>query len=361
MGDALTRFSGPGQPRRRTGWGRRSARVVTLLGATLLADGLASTIPAPAALAAVSPTTTTITAIMPGTPLAGQQFRVYVLVTATTNGTPTGSVAVSDGQGVVCTTTLAGGTGSCDLRERAGGAYTLTASYGGVPGAFDPSVSTRTTVTVDARPKFVTSRPPLTAIAGFVYSYGFTASGTPTPTYALAQGAPKWLTIDSTTGAVSGKVPHGITSFRYTVIAANSLGGTSVGPFDVRVPASPPARAALSARLSCPAQVRLHKTAECALTVKNSGPAPAGHVVAVITLPQGLGKVSCSSGCYGRDHVVAWNDGTLSSGGSATSTVTFTAGQLGAATVRARVNSADWNPVPQSSQTSATIDVMPGA
>jgi uncharacterized repeat protein (TIGR01451 family) len=357
MGDALTRFSDPGRPRR---WKRRSARVVTLLGAVLLVDGLAATLPAPAALAAVSPTTTTITAIMPGTPLAGHQFRVDVLVTAITNGTPTGSVTVSDGLGAVCTAPLAGGIGSCDLRERTGGAYTLTASYGGVPGTFTGSVSTRTAVTVDARPGFVTSSPPLTAIAGFVYSYGFTASGTPTPTYALAQGAPKWLTIDSATGALSGKVPHGITSFRYTVIAANSLGGTSAGPFDVRVPASPPARTALSARLSCPAQAGLHKTAACTLTVRNDGPAPAGHVVAVITLPQGLAKVSCSSGCYGRDHVVAWNDGTLGSSGSATSTVTFAAGQLGVATVRAAANSADWNPVPQSSQTSATIDVVPG-
>ena len=59
-------------------------------------------------------------------------------------------------------------------------------------------------ITVEQMPAFTVDTPPATARAGQAYTYTFAASGVPTPTYALAPGAPAWLSIDPTTGALSG-------------------------------------------------------------------------------------------------------------------------------------------------------------
>ena len=85
-------------------------------------------------------------------------------------------------------------------------------------------------------PMYTTDTPPLTATGGTSYSYTFIATGTPAPTYAFNTAAPTWLTINSTTGAVSGTVPTGTTSFTYAVIASNgTLPNATAGPFTVVV------------------------------------------------------------------------------------------------------------------------------
>jgi uncharacterized repeat protein (TIGR01451 family) len=312
---------------------------------------------APAAFAiGTTASTTTITTVTPTTPAAGH-FTVNVSVTGS-SGTPTGSVTVSDGvtpTPQTCTATLSAGTGSCDLTETIGNTYTLTATYSG-NATYATSHDTKT-VTVDARPQFVADSPPLTAIAGFVYSYTFSASGFPAPSYALAPGAPGWLSINSTTGALSGTVPHGTTFFHYSVIASNSAGHAIAGPFNVTVPKAPPARANLSVRLTCSGQVRLHRTGGCTLTVKNNGPATANHVTAVLSLPPGLSKVRCTASCSGHGNVVTWNDGNLNNGDHVTQSVTFTPWRTGAGLVRAAANSGSWNGNPHGSQATAVVFV----
>ena len=67
------------------------------------------------------------------------------------------------------------------------------------------------------------------------YSYTFSANGTPVPKYALSTGAPSWLSINLTTGVVTATPPSGTTTFSYSVIASNSAGKATVGPFKVRV------------------------------------------------------------------------------------------------------------------------------
>ncbi len=86
-------------------------------------------------------------------------------------------------------------------------------------------------------PHFTADTPPLTAVSGTTYSYNFAATGAPTPTYALGVGAPAWLSINASTGKVSGTVPSGISSFTYSVSATNSVGSVGVGPFTVSVSA----------------------------------------------------------------------------------------------------------------------------
>lgn len=88
---------------------------------------------------------------------------------------------------------------------------------------------------IPSAPSFTTDSPPLRAAEGGSYSYGFAASGVPSPSYSLASGAPNWLAISPTSGALSGTVPNDITSFSYSVNAANASGSTTAGPFTVTV------------------------------------------------------------------------------------------------------------------------------
>jgi len=84
-------------------------------------------------------------------------------------------------------------------------------------------------------PVFALDTPPTTATVGQSYTYMFSANGTPVPTYALGTGAPSWLSINSTTGVVTATPPSGTTTFSYSVIASNSAGKATVGPFKVKV------------------------------------------------------------------------------------------------------------------------------
>ena len=83
---------------------------------------------------------------------------------------------------------------------------------------------------------------------GQTYSYMFVASGTPNPTYSLS-GQPPWLTINATTGALSGVPPSGTKSFKYSVTASNGiLPNASTATFTVTVsPAGQPPRTSESA------------------------------------------------------------------------------------------------------------------
>jgi uncharacterized repeat protein (TIGR01451 family) len=127
------------------------------------------------------------------------------------------------------------------------GAHTWTAS-----GTFavtiavqrgSPAGSTQTMALVSGTgqpPQFTAQAPPLAATVGASYSYTFAATGDPTPTYALAAGAPDWLSIGGTTGLVTGTPPDGAASFTYSVVASNGvLPDATAGPFVVAVSAPP--------------------------------------------------------------------------------------------------------------------------
>jgi hypothetical protein len=80
-------------------------------------------------------------------------------------------------------------------------------------------------------PTFTAASPPLTVAAGSALHYTFAA--TPATTFALASGAPSWLSIDPSTGEVLGTVPAGVPSFSYAVIATDAAGSVTAGPFFV--------------------------------------------------------------------------------------------------------------------------------
>ena len=71
------------------------------------------------------------------------------------------------------------------------------------------------------------SPPPLTN--GVDYSYTFTASGNPAPTFAVSSGSlPAGLSLNGTTGALSGTAAG---SGTFSVTASNSAGSVVAGPF----------------------------------------------------------------------------------------------------------------------------------
>jgi YVTN family beta-propeller protein len=121
-------------------------------------------------------------------------------------------------------------TGPCVIDANQAGNASYTAA---------PQVSQ--TITVDQAPVFVTDSPPLTATFGKTYTYTFAASGIPAPTYKLAPGAPSWLSINASTGVLTGTPGLLPQTFTYSVIASNAAGTATAGPFKVQLEfAAPP-------------------------------------------------------------------------------------------------------------------------
>ena len=98
-----------------------------------------------------SPTSTSITSTTPASPVVGQAVVVSVSVGSVSpgSGTPTGTVAVSDGTRT-CLATLVAGAGSCSLTETTAGSYLLNAGYGSDTDFAASSTATPTPVTVGA-------------------------------------------------------------------------------------------------------------------------------------------------------------------------------------------------------------------
>lgn len=183
----------------------------------------------------LTPTSTAPSAV-PDTTTAGSPV-AYSATVSGSSGSPTGSVTFSVGSTTLCTATLAGGSGTCRASNAPVGLDTVTATYNGDP-TFAGSVGT-TTLTVDGAPIFTADTPPTTGLVGETYTYTFAASGYPTPTYALS-GAPGWLSINATTGVVSGTPPVATVSLSYSVTAENGVSpDDGAGPYVVTIGTPP--------------------------------------------------------------------------------------------------------------------------
>jgi uncharacterized repeat protein (TIGR01451 family) len=257
--------------------------------------------------------------------------------TAPATGTVGGSAALTatgggSGNPVTFSVDPSSGTGVCSVSGdtvsyTAPGSCVIDANQAGnTDYAGAPQVTQ--TITVYQAPVFAVASPPLTAVPGQAYSYTFTASGVPAPVYALATGAPSWLSISSSTGALTGTPPAGTTTFTYSVTATNAGGTATAGPFTVTV-AKTAADADVSAALACPASVIVGGTGTCTLTVKNAGPATASNLLAAVALPSALSEVSCTQGCTRYGNVLVWAVPALAAGGSAEVAVTVKASKAG--------------------------------
>jgi hypothetical protein len=181
----------------------------------------------------------------------------------------------------VCTVS---GTNGSTVSYTAAGSCVIDANQAG-SASYTAAAPVTATITVYQAPAFVIQSPPLATRAGLAYDYAFAASGNPAPTYALASGAPSWLSVNAVTGEVTGTPPLGITSFSYTVTAINPGGKATAGPFTVTVAQAIFFNAGSSAALSCPASMTVDGTGTCTLTVANAMPATASKVVAGVPHP----------------------------------------------------------------------------
>ncbi len=278
--------------------------------------------------------------------------------TAPASGTVGGSAVLAatgggSGNPVVFSVDSSSGSGVCSVSGStvsylAAGSCVIDASQAG-NASYTAAPTVTMTITVNQGPAFVTDSPPLTAVAGQPYDYTFTASGTPAPTYALASGAPSWLSVNASTGEVTGTPPSGTTSFSYAVTATDPAGTSTAGPFTVTVStaSSSAGRADISAALSCPADMTVDGTGTCTLTVANAGPGTASMVEAGVRLPADLSEVSCTSSCARHANVFTWTLTGLASGASAQFSVTVKASAAGRAWVLAAATSQNCDPNPR--------------
>jgi len=266
---------------------------------------------------------------------------------ATGTAAPTGTVTVSAGS-ESCNITLAeiGATansgGTCYLGGIAAGLYTVKASYAGVANAFNPSPLASAGLTVGSGPAFTADSPSLSANNGQSYSYNFNASGDPAPAFSLASGSPGWLSIDTSNGVVSGNVPNGISSFTYSVDAANSIGNVTAGPFTVKVSHGFPGggNGRLSTSLHCSSPVHSGSQGTCTLDVTNTGGRTDQSVTGQINLPSGLRADFCGHGWgWGWGH---WNNCSISNNSASENLGTLRPGQSRALTVTFTAQSTRW-------------------
>ena len=203
------------------------------------------------------------------------------------------------------------------------------------------------------RPAFTADAPPLTAATATSYIYQFTAAGTPAPTFTLGAGALSWLTINPTSGAVTGTPPNGTKSFRYSVTATNTAGSVTAGPFTVSVSD----KADLSLALSCPTALTVGAAGTCTLTVTNHGPAKATGVAVGAAVPDTLKVTGCSAGCWRLGGLLGWSSGSLAAGQSDSLTFTVTAVRTGSTWVAAADGSATPDPDPFNNLAFATVKI----
>jgi hypothetical protein len=259
------------------------------------------------------------------------------------------SVDPTSGAGV-CSVTGTNGTtldfnepGTCVVDADQAG----NASYAAAP-------TVTASIVVLQAPAFTAASAPSTDAAGQPYAYTFTATGVPAPTYALAAGAPAWLTLDATSGALSGTPPSGTTSFTYSVVATNDVGSATTGPVAVTVTQKADSRQAdVSVTLSCPPTLALHSEGSCTLRVDNAGPATARFVAADIALPYRLSRMAGSRGWC--PDLGMWFVPSLAPGSSATFTVRFRATRPGRGTVMAAALAANPDPSYANNVTAAQV------
>jgi len=328
-------------------------RLTGAAAAIVLAGGLAGTaLTAGTAFAGPMqvPTSTVISATSQTDTSSGTTLAVTVNVWTPSGSpaAPSGYVKVSDGTtscNAVLTVPSSGltSTGTCDFTGLVAGNYGLGGTYNPSSTQFGSSSTgsaywVGVTAVTNYAPQFTAASPSLSTRIGDDYSYNFSASGTPAPTYALVD-APSWLTINSSTGVVSGTVPWGTgAGFSYSVAASNSVGTVTAGPFAVSVGNGGYHHSGLSTALSCPRGVSSHGQGTCTLYVTDNSWGRDGGVTATIYLPSELHAISCDKGgdtgvghpwgwqsCSLSGNVVKASLGSMHSGETESLAVTFTA------------------------------------
>ena len=201
---------------------------VTLSGApsgTVIVDPTATvTLISATTNATVAPTPTAPTLVHQSPPTTAVGNAPYSY-TFTATGYPTPSFSVVEGEDLPPGITL-DPTGILAGSPNQDGSYTFSVIASN--GFGTAAVSAPITITVtgaSTSPQFVNDAPPSNATVGTPYSYTFTASGSPAPTYTVSSGAlPPGLSLQNQTGVLSG-TPTTVGTYNFQVQAANTSGG----------------------------------------------------------------------------------------------------------------------------------------
>jgi uncharacterized repeat protein (TIGR01451 family) len=169
-----------------------------------------------------------------------------------------------------------------------------------------------------------------------------------------AAGLPAGLSVDTSTGAITG-TPTTAGTYDVTISATDNGGTTGTASFTWTIQALT-GKADIAAKLSCPGSLTRGGTGTCTLTVSNNGPATARAVVAEVVLPASLIETTCSTGCAWHANVISWSQPYLAAGASVQDTITVKAG-AGVALVLATASSASPDPDPFNNFSVATISI----
>ncbi len=186
----------------------------------------------------VENTTTTIGSDSPDPSVFGQNYTVIVTVSpASSSGTPTGSVNVSDGTGNTCSiASLSSGSGSCSLSSTTPGVKTLTASYSGDVHWNSSSGTAAHTVNRASTLTTITSDAPDPSELGNSYTVNVSVavvapgSGTPTGSVSVSDGT-NTCSITLSGGSGSCNLPSNTVS-SLTITATYSGSTTHAGSSD---------------------------------------------------------------------------------------------------------------------------------
>ena len=190
---------------------------------------------------AVAGTASSTTVTVNGSSSATVTAQSQVTYSATVTGAAAGTVTFTAAGATLCTANVSTvGTAKCiSTNAPLGNSITVTGTYSGAA-TLSGSSGTATLTVTETAPTFTSASAPTVATQGYGYSASFGASGDPAPTFSLSN-APAWLSINPSTGLVTGIVPAGLASFSFSVIASNGVSpDATTGPYTVAV-AAPPA------------------------------------------------------------------------------------------------------------------------
>jgi hypothetical protein len=137
-----------------------------------------------------------------------------------------------------------GGGGGGSSGEFGGGGGGGGSSYGPAGSTFAISATPFASVSISytlASAPVITSGDTTTFSVGQAGSFAVTATGSPAPTFSLSANAPSWLSIDASTGVLSGTPPAGSggSSYAFTITESNGISPDATQTFTLTVDEAP--------------------------------------------------------------------------------------------------------------------------
>jgi len=117
------------------------------------------------------------------------------------------------------------------------GAVTLDSNVITTPTGCAPAGS------VSSSPTITSGAPTATGVVGTPYSFRVSSSGTPTATYAVTGSLPTGLSLDATTGAITG-TPTTAGTYTFTIVASNGTNPSASATYTIVISGARPAELA---------------------------------------------------------------------------------------------------------------------